>query len=558
MASADGSAIVVYNGEIYNFLELRSELVRLGARFRSEGDTEVLLGAYERWGEDALARFNGMWAFALWDGRRHRLLVARDRFGVKPLYYTTVGDTWIFASEIKALFEFPGVERASDDDQVLKFLRRTTDADDTMFRNVRAVPAGSLLTLERGRLSEARFWTLPRPATTVRSDADLVAEFQALLADSVRLRMRADVPIGTMLSGGLDSSAIAALVQRNQTARLPTFSACWPDSPVMDEESAIRLLAGQLALDSRVIYPSAEAVRDLLPSVTRQLEQPFVTPVAAVQYMLMREARRQGIKVVLNGHGSDEMLGGYPRTVLPAYLADLLITGQLRRYRHERRLFGSEARGGAVALVGALVRSAVSDSSWTRVVRRFGRLEDRGSALARIPVARERPDGASAASVDGMSGFDRVLWRMFSRYLPLWLQMEDRMSLAHSVESRLPFLDYRLVEFVFQLPLALKIGDGYTKVILRRAMRSFVPDVILDRRRKQPFAVPLASWLRGPWRDLVGDLLLSTKPRVARFLDERAFRAKLDAHLRSDRDVMDSWLLWRVLHTEMWMRGFAL
>jgi asparagine synthase (glutamine-hydrolysing) len=570
MAGDDGSSWLVYNGEIYNYLELKAELAAAGTQFRSAGDAEVLLKAYERWGDDALTRFNGMWAFVLWDGRRQRLVAARDRFGVKPLYCTTVGTAWIFASEVKALLEFPGVEARADDDEVMSFLRhaRADCGGETMFRGIRAVPAAALLVLERGRVHERRYWALPPRERAERPANDLIAEFGALLADAVRIRTRADVAVGMMLSGGLDSTSIAALLSgsrregahgaRTAGGRLPTFSACWPDTPGLDEEPAIRLLSEALDLDSHVIHPSATAVRDLLPGVTYHLEAPFGTPVPAVQFMLMREARRLGTKVVLNGHGSDEILGGYPAAVVPAYLATLVMDGRFGQYAHERRAFAPVWSPGLAQLGMACLTALAGEARRMRLVAALGALPRRGDVLAKT-----RHEAASRVAGDltgtrGLSILDGLLWRLFTGVLPTWLRMEDRMSLAHSVESRLPFLDYRLVEFAFRLPAALKIRDGYTKYILRRAMSPLLPPAIAFERHKRQFTVPLADWLQGPWRGWVGDLLLGGAPRAARYLNARTFPARLDAFLRGEHDAVDPSLLWRVLHTELWMREYRL
>jgi asparagine synthase (glutamine-hydrolysing) len=562
MATADAAGWIVYNGAIYNYLELKSDLEALGTTFRSGGDTEVLLNAYTRWGEDAVPRFNGMWAFAIWDQPRKRLVVGRDRFGIKPLYYARAGPAWVFASEIKAILQFPGVAVEADDEAIMAFLR---DANidrgaGTIYRGVRAVPPGSLLVLDGHRVAERRYWRLPRRGIPARSAGDLVHDFRSLLDDAVRLRLRADVPIGTMLSGGLDSTSIAALVHarlsRNDGGPLRTFSACWPEAPVLDEEAAIGLLSSSLRLDSHVIRPSPSAVRDLLPLATYHLEQPFSSPVAAVQFMLMREAHRAGVKVVLNGHGSDEILGGYPGAVAPLHLATLLTRGRLGEFLRERRAFDSNAPAGASGLAAACLTAFIGESGRARVARGLRRLPRRRGLLARMPLALP-PLPSDASTPEGLSSFDGLLWRLFMEILPKWLRMEDRMSMAHSIESRLPFLDYRVVELAFHLPQALKIHGGYTKYILREAMRPLLPTPIVLERTKRRFSVPLTEWLRGPWRDFVGDLLLTGTPRSARFLDG-GYRGRVDRYIGEASGKIDPQALWRVMHTELWMKEYGL
>ncbi|MBA2459901.1 MAG: asparagine synthase (glutamine-hydrolyzing) [Gemmatimonadales bacterium] len=506
MVSDESSSVLCFNGAIYNFLELRCRLVAEGASFRGTGDTEVLLKAYDRWGVQALPRLNGMWAFVLWDGSRRTLVASRDRFGVKPLYHAVVDGVQIFGSEIKGVVGYPGAFRGFEGPKVHDFLRDglTDHTDQTMFRGIRSLPPGTSIELGDGRCSAARYWSFPGSEPTGGAAPEtLIAGFRELLSDAVGLRVRSDVPIGTMMSGGLDSTAIAALIREHQRDRgeaartfdglisfQHTFSACWPGS-ASDEEAEIDVMGAKLGLVCHKIYPRPETIADVLPSLAYHLDEPFFDPVAAVQYLLMREARAQGAKVVLNGHGSDESLAGY-------------------------RLMGR--LGGAGMLAG----------------------QPRGSAWDPADSCVEPP---------GLTALGAALWFQFAiRNVPRWLRMEDRVSMAASVESRLPFLDYRLVEFAFALPDDLKLRDGYSKYILRQAMRDLLPARLLGTRTKRPFLAPFAQWLRGPWRPMIKDLL-SHPGQVAPYLNYPRFRANLDA--------IEPNLLWRVLSVELWMRAFA-
>jgi asparagine synthase (glutamine-hydrolysing) len=532
--SDDGTLVLSYNGEIYNYIELRSELESRGPAFRSRTDTEVLLRAYELWGADAFARLNGMWAFTLWDGRRGVLLACRDRFGVKPLYYTQADDLWCFASEIKALLALPGFDRRIDRDGVVEFLARgaTDHRTETLFHGVRAVPPGSFIEVSGSGVSSSgvsatkRYWTLrPDPDVGRLPDPDAVERFRRLLRDAVALRVRSDVPIGTMLSGGLDSTSIAALVRERASGS--TFSACWPGLP-LDEEPAIDRLCQHLDLTSSKVYVTGEEALEVLPAVIRHLDEPFSSPVATVNYVLMRQARASGVPVVLNGHGADEALAGYPERYVAARLADLLLSGRLPSFLAERRPFVNAGSVSDKHLLAALYRL----------------LSPRGHERPESPGWTTRPTRLQSLQYAEHT----------ARLLPQWLRMEDRMSMAHSVESRLPFMDYRLVEFAFAIRDSLKIRDGWTKFILRSAMSGQLPPEIGWNRRKQRFAVPFGDWIRQSWRPMVSDLFLSGDAHVGQFLKLESFRTKLQAYLEGRRSGLSGSLLWRVLSTELWLR----
>jgi asparagine synthase (glutamine-hydrolysing) len=569
MVSDDGLSLLCFNGEIYNFVELRSELQAHGLRFRGTGDTEVLLKAYEHWGTDAFNRLNGMWAFVLWDGRRRTLVASRDRFGVKPLYWATVGEVTILGSEIKALLGYPGAFRGVDDGKVLSFLQDgATDQDEaTLFKGVRSLAPGTYLELTRGRMVRQRFWALPiSPGETKTPPDELIGTFERLLTESVHLRVRSDVPIGTMMSGGLDSTAITALIRAEQLsagetrfqglrAFHQTFSACWPGS-ASDEEADIDLMCRELGLVSHRLYPTADTVAAVLPAVVYHLDEPFDDPIAAVQYLLMREARNHEVKVVLNGHGSDELLAGYHKHFVPVLLADLLLSGRLFTLLREQRSFRGTGWSWAGVLWYLLVQLLpqqvrLDPVTPHRLLERF-----RGSSGVFAPLDGRDLAGQTRAGepVPQLSRLNARLWFEFmTRNLPRWLRMEDRMSMASSVESRLPFMDYRLVEFAFSLPDQLKLHNGYNKYILRQSMRNRLPARLIATRAKLPFKAPYTEWLRGSWRPMIQDLLGGTC-EVGKYLEFPRFQDKLASYLDGNDRALPTYLIWRVLNTELWLR----
>ena len=540
MVNDDGSMILAFNGEIYNYLELRAELQAKGAVFRGRSDTEVLLRAYEHWGTSALGKFNGMWAFTLWDGRQRKLVASRDRFGVKPLYYTVVDGTWVLASEIKSLLAFPRAFRGFRGDRVRAFVHRAhIDCDeDTLFNGIHAVPPGTCLEIEGEKSTRRTFWSLRiDDRFEGRSAESLVSSFADLLGDSVRLRLRSDVPIGTMLSGGLDSTSIAALIheQRMHQRNLPptqessglrsfhhTITACWPGW-LHDEEAQVDALCAKLGLRSHKCYVSPESMADVLYKVAYHLDEPFESPTALVQYLLMKTAREVGVTVVLNGHGSDEVLAGYPVRFVPPFLADRLLSGHPLQFLNSARQFRKVGEWSVRQLIEELRRGAPRPSDFMRTPTRL----------------------ASA------------LWDAFSaRILPMWLRMEDRVSMACSIESRLPFLDYRLVEFAFNLPDDLKLRNGYTKFILREAMQARLPNDIVWNRRKTRFASPFGSWFRQGWRRLLEDNLLGPC-QLQSHVDLTDFQARLRKLLNGSDEAVSEDTVWRVLNAEVCLRTFG-
>ena len=566
MFNEDRSMVLAFNGEIYNFVELRAELRSHGVAFRSRSDTEVVLKAYEHWGPAAFEKFNGMWALALWDGRERKLIVSRDRFGVKPLYHTRLDGTWVFGSEIKALLAFPGAFRGFRSDGVQAFIERTNiDCDErTFFEEIHSVPPGSYLVIDGESMTQQRFWSLhiddrhrgqPRQA--------LVARFADLLDDSVRLRVRSDVPIGTMLSGGLDSTSITALIHEQRVrdghgsatqesvglrSFHHTFTACWPGWS-HNEEAQVDNLCDQLGLVSHKSYLSAESMAGVLQEVAYHLEEPFESPTALVQYLLMKKAKEVGVTVVLNGHGSDEALAGYPNQFVPLFLADQFPGHPLRFVKETLRFRET---------TGWTFRQSLDHAAKAhrKVRASAGYLSPPGSPDNQKSVHWARRHHAVIAP-GGLSALNTELWKTFSTYmLPRWLRMEDRMSMAASVESRLPFMDYRLVEFAFNLPDEFKLRNGYTKAILRDAMRTRLPDAIVLDRVKKRFGAPWGSWLRGPWRGAVEDALLGSC-QLEDHVDMSEVRSGLRAFLNGSSSTTDPPRIWRTFNAELCLRAFA-
>ena len=513
MAGAEGRHWVTYNGEIYNFIELRAELQRLGHAFRSESDTEVLLAAYCQWGIDCLMKLNGMFAFALWDRERRELICARDRLGEKPLYYVWDGQCFGFASELKGLL--PLVPNpVANQPVVYAYLDggRLDFNDQTFVEQIRQLEPAHYLSIHEGRLQKRQYWDVSTVPSDESISADAVRDhFRMLFSDAVRIRLRSDVAVGSCLSGGLDSSAIVC-VTNDLLARVSdrgthairnkpkTFSACFDEDPY-DERRFMHEVTRSCSIDAHYTFPDPKELAEVLDRLVWQHDEPFGSTSSFAQWTVMRLASECGVKVLLDGQGADELLGGY-HAFFGAYFADLVRAGRWARLLHEARAY--RWRHGAMPVQAfANFGRGLLPPSLVHAVRRVwssnGRWMNREFAHRWRSI--EDPDSANGSAFLGMQ--QRLLTRNGLRAL---LHSEDRNSMAFGVEARLPFLDYRLVEFLFRLDDSWKLRDGWTKVLLREAMEGILPPAVQWRVDKVGFATPedqmVSSWIAARHRRL--------------------------------------------------------
>ena len=549
MRSATGCEVIL-NGEIYNYLELRAELAATGAVFRTSSDTEVLLAAYERWGVDCLSRLNGMFAFALYDPSRRTLVLARDRFGEKPLYYHRAGDgTFLFASEIKALFAHPGVTARPDRQTIYRFLRhKLTERDpSTYFEGIAALPPAHFLELkvDGGEEVLRRFWSLDGSVQDPRPHDELVAAYRDLLEDSIRIRLRADVPLGSSLSGGIDSSAVVGYLARGQRVRdQHTFSARFPGWP-LDEGRYIADVAALSGARSHEVEPLPDPA-DLERAVWHQ-DEPFGSLSIYAQWSVMRLAQQEGITVLLDGQGADETVAGY-HFYFAALFRHLFRTGRWLRLSRELRGF-STSHG--AARLGSLAFYALPPAA-SRRLRRLRQGPGVSASFARAQAASKQAEDSSGTF---RTDLDQLLATTLTEtMLPGLLRYADRNSMAFGREVRLPYLDHRLVELAFSLPWDMKLSRGRTKRVLREAMRDYLPDSVRGRKDKIGYAPPQAAWLRGPLCEWAEDLLTSQRFAEREWTDAPAIRGMWRA-FRDGKDGIDG-ALWRFLSVEAWSRTF--
>lgn len=567
LANEDASRWVVYNGEVYNHRDLRRALERAGHVYRTHSDSETVLHAYEEYGPRCVERFRGMFAFAIWDEPRRRLFMARDRFGVKPLYYAHCDGSVIFGSEIKALLASGEIEPRLRRDKIVEQLALGYLAgDETLLAGVRKLPAGHTLLVDADRSELRRYWDFPSSAPAAgRRDQELCEEFRALLEQAVTLRLMSDVPLGAFLSGGVDSSAVVAFMAREIPERIKTFSVGY-DDPDASELSYARAAAEHLGTDHREIIMSAADLRRELTRLIWHEDKPIAFPSSVALYFCAKLAREH-VKVVLTGEGSDELLAGYDRYAMTAW--------NLRLGRLYERAVPAPAR--------ALIRDAVlrrpdTDGVKRKLERTFlvapanleqlyvanflsffhgGSLEAVLHPDAAAELCAVSPYRATLDYVGGDHGRNTLAAMQYldiKTYLEELLMKQDRMSMAASVESRVPFLDHHLAAFAAALPQSLKLRGVAGKRILKRAMRGLLPEQIIQRK-KMGFPVPLARWLREELAPWYREVLLDGSVRGEGLFNVPRLEAMIQQHLDRRADWSDQ--LWRVLNFQLWQRMLA-
>ena len=544
MVSEDGHYVLVFNGEIFNYVELRTELRQLGYRFRSTGDSEVLLAAYRQWGRECLSKLNGMWAFVIYDRRHRRIFGSRDRFGVKPLYYSCSSEVIQFASEIKALRASGYVQSEFDWRTVSKFLLegRLDNQVETFYEGIQQISAGSSFEVTfDGAWHQWSFWSLDNLSPVVSNNP--AETFADLFEDSVRIRMRSDVPVGVCLSGGLDSTAIicAAARQRDNSAERKTESLqafCYM-AKEFDEAKYIADTLTQTGAQLRQLETSpAELWNDLRKLLWFQ-DEPVHTMTAVVGYQLMRLAASQGIRVVLNGQGADETIGGYS-SYFQDYWVALIRQGRVREAWHAMSAYTAAHGGNSRTRFTDAVSRCLSWEMYRIDAYRQWAQARRQVRLRRNPwfstdltkhfINEEIPPTSGTLSYS-------LKQSVVSAPLPLYLRIEDRNSMGNSVEARLPFLDYRLVSFVAGLSDDWKIRGPWNKYVLREGMRGRIPESVRGRVDKMGFPTASKKWFAHDLYEPLRDILSSRVVRERGIYNAGALLTDLDRHRRGEVDL---------------------
>jgi asparagine synthase (glutamine-hydrolysing) len=554
----DRSIAVVFNGEIYNYQELRHNLIQKGHTFHTEGDGETIVHLYEQYGADAPKYLRGQFAFALVDNNKKRLFLARDRYGQKPLYYYHDNDVFVFASEIKALLKHPAVpcESAFDNSQMLALYLSYgyIPAPQTAFKNIYALMPASVLTLENNRLMTHQYWQIPEISSEKIANISDISHYTEIVRESLReateLRMIADVPLGAFLSGGLDSSLIVALMQKMSNHQVKTFSIGFSGDESFDESPYAKQVAQYLETDHTAFIIEAQAM-DLLEKLVWHHDQPFADS-SAIPTFLVSQLTRQHVTVALTGDGGDEQFAGYERFYAASLVQKLgiipkplwkFLASIIGRFPEGTGYYNLIKRAGRFAR-GASKPLALAYFDWIRV-----------ADASMVQELSNQVDSAgehfSSISVD--DSLASILEVNQNTYLPDDLLIKaDRCSMAASLEARAPFLDHKLAELIAPIPLNFKLKGSTTKFILKEASRGLLPDSIIDRK-KHGFGVPLGAWLRKDM-SLVKDLLLSARAERRKLLNRETVQTLIAEHESGQRD--NNRILWSLLTLEMWHQVF--
>ena len=558
MSNEDGSLWLIYNGEIFNHADLRPELERAGHRYHTHCDTETILHAYEQYGPACLSRFRGMFACALWDQNRRTLFCARDRLGKKPFYYYWDGRLFAFASEIKALLEHPAISPAFEESLLSEYLHfGYTSGDRTLFSRIRKLMPGHYLVLTPESLSIERYWEVPLGPAETRTDEEFwIAECRRRLEETVRMRLMSDVPLGMFLSGGVDSSAITALMKRMVDGPVQTFAVGYPESG-FSELGYARQVARSIGTEHEEVVVGMEDFFNALPRLIWHEDEPIAWPSSISLYFVSRLASRK-VKVVLTGEGSDELFGGYAR--YPFYLWN---RRWIERYRHlpaGLRNFLRARIAGSDLLTGSMRRKLQHS-----FLGRGETLEELylDNFYAAFPLSEQlrllsSPAALAQATYDSFleywnaadaSLLARMLYADQKTYLVELLMKQDQMSMAASIESRVPFLDHPFVEFAATIPENLKIRNGTGKYILKRAVEDLLPHEIIYRK-KMGFPTPLPYWLRDARAEAILSLLRDRNGLLAPYLDANARESLLARHQAGLEDATDR--IWRLVNLQLW------
>jgi asparagine synthase (glutamine-hydrolysing) len=566
MTNEDGSLYIIYNGEVYNHADYREDLEARGHVYRTHCDTETILHLYEDYGDACVEYLRGMFAFAIWDRNKRELFIARDRLGVKPLYYVHTADgSLFFASEIKALLEARAVKAELNFAGFSDYLaNHATSGEETLFVGVKRLMPGQTLTWRDGEIKIKKYWdvSFAKVAPNGHSDKDYIAEWSELFRKSVELRLMADVPLGMFLSGGIDSSAIAAVMSTLVDEPIKTFSVAFAEREANELEYA-RLVAHAYKTDHHEVVVSPEEFFAALPDLIWHEDEPLAHPSSVALFFVSRLAA-QHVKVVLTGEGSDELMAGYAR-----YRKTILNLAVGERYHRMvpagvRDLIRGQIAGmSASKLRAKLSRTFLSlspdiESIYFDNFAVFPR-SDQNQLLTRDTIDRIGGIDPYAgvrrvlSDTDAQSLLDRLLYADIKTYLHELLMKQDQMSMAASLESRVPFLDHKLVEFTSSLPERLKLRRWTTKYVLRQSMKGVLPEQILTRP-KMGFPVPIGAWFRGPYAQVLDEYVLSSRATERGIFNADTVRTLVGEHQRGVANHSER--LWSLVNLEMWLRRF--
>jgi asparagine synthase (glutamine-hydrolysing) len=564
MSNDDETIWIVFNGEIYNYIELREELISDGYKFRTATDTEVIIRAYEKWGEECLKRFNGMFAFALWDNSNKRLFCARDRFGIKPFYYYFDGRLFVFASEIKSILLHPDVPKRPNEPIIYDFLalQLLDHTDNTCFDGIKQLSPSHYLTLSSdGNMKINNWYNISINDEfddfSEKKDKEYAEQFLYFFSNAIKLHLRSDVPIGSCLSGGLDSSSIVCMANRlifndgvvEKSAiseRQKTFTACYDDKSIDESHYAEEVI--QLSgAEKNYVFPDGDMLWQELETLTWHQDEPFLSTSIYAQWNVMRKAASRGIKVLLDGQGADELLGGYYSRYIPVWAKTLLKKGHPFKMMNEIKAFSDVIKVNPKIVV----RSALADFIPKKGVKFLKSLSRKRSPLMSENLYQKYGDRFFFGP--RYCNLDDYMHLILGYGLLTLLRYEDRNSMAFSIEARVPFLDSEFAKFVCQLPLTQKIRNGWSKVVLRNTMKGIIPELVRLRRPKLGFETPQDTWLRQN-EDKIRNIFASNNFLSKDFISREWILSNLGLIL-SEKSPDN---IWKYINLEIWMKVWGL
>jgi asparagine synthase (glutamine-hydrolysing) len=561
----DGDCTIIFNGEIYNYVELRQELVQKGHVFKTHSDTEVILKMYREYGEQAIPHLNGMFAFLIYDKSKQKLIAARDHFGIKPLYIYQDEEKTIFASEIKAILAHPRVRANYKQDSLNEYLTfQFILGENTLFEGIKKVLPGHYLEIDlkdETKTRQEKYWEPQFKVDHHHTQDYFVYELQRLLEDTVKIQLRSDVPLGTYLSGGMDSSIVSILASRHIPNNIKTFTGAFKEGEAFDETKYATIVAGHCKADMHKIYPTEIEFVDLLPKLVYHMDEPVVGPGLFPQYMVSKMASEK-VKVILGGQGGDEIFGGYTRYVI-AYLEQAL----------KGAIYESNDEGEHIVSLQSIVPNLSSLKQYVPLMQHFWKKETFEPMDRRYFHLIDRSEGTlEVYTKDFQSQYDKSkIFQSFQQLfnnpntksyfnkmthfdmfgsLPGLLHVEDRVSMAVSLESRVPLLDKRIVDLIASMPVSMKFKGGEMKYILKKASKNILPPAILNRKDKMGFPVPLSIWAKNGASGFIKDILLSKRCKERGIFEPK----KIEKLIQSERAFGRT--LWGALCLELWFLQF--
>lgn len=542
---------LTYNGEIYNYIELRDELIGAGYSFKTTSDTEVVINSYLHWGTDCLNKFNGMWAFAIWDCNKKRLFMARDRFGVKPLYYSHEKHYFAFSSELKPLASYKDFRIDINREKIPFYLiyGNRLNSGGTYLNGIKSLPASHYLIYENGNAKLTQYYDIEKNGHKDLSENELANSLVEILEDSIKLRFRSDVPVGTCLSGGFDSSSIVSLASDAGQNNIETFSAVWTEKEC-DESYFIDIVNSRFKCSANKIIPQESEFPEVFNQLCYYQEIPTEGPGLYPQWFVMKKAKEK-VKVLLDGQGGDEVFGGYFQ--MGAYLRGVLRDKNLFKIASESTNFMKFFnKNGLHSFTSWLFPRQYGYMTRSKLSARFdiinsSLLNDMNRKALYFDVEPSRKFGSYLGSLS--YHFIRNMT------IPALLHYEDRSSMAHSIESRVPFLDYRLVELGVNLSSKYLSYKGISRPLYRKALKPFLPEEVVNRKDKLGFPVPFAEWTYGSLKDMIHDELLDSNVDLYAYIDKKNLQSNLKSHFERTKDY--SWEIWRIMSLSNFLKLFS-